>query len=249
MVKSKTLAGALLVAIISLVAGYALGQFFAPAGETVTTTSSTTITEIQTITITSTWKITETVTSTTAVVRDLPIPSPANSTAIIRGHFILNGSVFVMLSIDKPTYVLGDIVHIKGTITNLTPINFSLGFGYFNIWSSMITIWDDKGGIIWVSPEWYRLGGIGPPPADTFDLKAEETIIFDWATRDWNMTGLHIIPRQPNESSGRVAYNDFLVPEGQYYLIYQPEYSYIVNNSWQRESFDVTIPFTITKQD
>ncbi len=60
------------------------------------------------------------------------------------------------------------------------------------------------------------------------------------------MTGLKIIPRQPNESSGRVAYNDFPVLEGQYALIWEAYYHI---NSWPDEGFNVTIPFTITKQD
>ncbi len=162
----------LLIVSVASVAGFAAGQFSAQI-EQATTTTSTTITPTETKTTTSTWKITETVTSTTAVVRDLPIPSPANSTAIIHGHFIVNGSIFVMLSIDKPTYVLGDIVHIKGIMTNLTPNNFSL-----SIWSSMIKIVDENitsRKTVWMSPEWDFAGGIGPLPMDSVDLKAEGT--------------------------------------------------------------------------
>lgn len=228
----------LLIAIVALVAGYALGQFSDPAGQTVTTTSSTTITEIQTITTTSIRKITST---TTVVGIPSTIPPPANSTAIIRGHLLLNGSIFLMLSIDKPTYVLGDTVHIKGTLTNLTPKNISL-----SIWDATTKIFN-KGNFLWVSPEWSLPAGIGPPPIEDVDLRPGEILSLDWATRDWNMTGIH----RTNPSSGersQVIYNDILVPEGQYDVFWNHQFSFRVNSTYvQEETIDDTIPFTITK--
>jgi len=229
----------MLIAIVALVAGYALGQFSAPAGQTVTTTSSTTITEVKTITTTSIRKIT----STTTVVGDLPstIPPPANSTAIIRGHLLLNGSIFLMLSIDKPTYVLGDTVHIKGTLTNLTPKNISL-----SIWDATTKIFNN-GNFLWVSPEWSLQGGIGPPPIEDVDLRPGEILSLDWATRDWNMTGIHRTSPSSAERS-LVIYNGILVPEGQYDVFWNHQFSFRVNSTYvQEEMIDDTIPFTITK--
>ena len=227
----------LLIAIVALVVGYALGQFSAPSGETVTTTSSTTITEIQTITTTSIRKITST---TTVVGIPSTIPPPANSTAIIRGHLLLNGSIFLMLSIDKPTYVLGDTVHIKGTLTNLTPKNISL-----SIWDATTKIFN-KGNFLWVSPEWSLPAGIGPPPIEDVDLRPGEILSLDWATRDWNMTGIHRTSPSSAERS-LVIYNGILVPEGQYDVFWNHEFWFRVNDHLQIEEIDDTISFTITK--
>jgi hypothetical protein len=146
-----------------------------------------------------------------------------------------------MLSIDKPTYVLGDVVHIRGTLTNLTPDNMSL------------TIWEASTGIIygdekrvWEYPEGFFQLFLAPPPIEEIDLKPGETISLGWATADWNMTGLHRTIKSSGERS-RVLYDGFPVPEGQYYLTWKPEFWLRVDDHLHTERIDDAIPFTITK--
>lgn len=227
MVERKTLVAALIVVIIASVGGYAVGQFSAPIEQDITTTS-TTIIQTETKTTTSTSKITETVTSTTINGRVLPIPSPANSTAVIRGYYLLNGSIFLMLSIDKPTYVLGETVHIRGTLTNLTPNNISL-----RIWdAATYLIYEKNQKTVWMNPEEFLQAGFVPPPIEYVDLGQGETRSLGWVTADWNITGL-----------------DSPVSEGQYHLLWRPWFTLTNVEHKPSEGIEDTITFTITKQD
>lgn len=220
MVERKILVATVIIVIISLVGGYFAGHFLAPI-EKVTTTSSTTITEIQTITTTSTWNITETSTRTLHV--------PDYSKAIIRSHLIFNGSILVTYSIDKPTYSIGEIVHIKSTITNLTPNNITnIRFGGY-----MIEV-RNSSHQVWTDPVWMFRSG--PPPGGPGGIEllpGETKILEEWMTADWNMHEL--------QSS-----NPF-VSEGQYTVTWPTDIGYTVSGRGIWESIHETISFTITK--
>lgn len=245
MVEKNILIATVIIVLIASVAGYALGQFSDPTESPVTTTSSTTITEIQTTTITSTLKITETETSTTAVGRDLPIPSPANSTAVIRMFYLFDGRVLATLSIDKPSYFRGETVHIKGTFTNISPDNITLWLNYYEI-----RIRNRSDNSVWVYPEYLFVPALGPgPPYIQFTLSPGETKTGgNWSTVDWNMVGLHLTLN----AEGRLVYpyvlhdNDY-VPSGQYTLMWRINLQSINDN--KGDNFEEEIPFTITKQD
>lgn len=257
MVERKILVATIIIVFIASVAGYSIGQFSAPT-EQVTTTSSITITEVQTITTTSTSKITETITSTTIIGKDLLIPSPVNSSAIIRGRLLLDGTVFVTFSIDKSTYSIGEIVHIKTTISNLSPNNMSFRLGGQGS-GTMIEVGNSTNGWVWIYPEFPFVFNNFPLPPVYFDVLAGETKIIAWMTADWNMKGLH-------HSSGNVSeyylpwnstglslignfYNDYFVSEGQYTVTWPSSIAYVASGSWHSENFEERIQFTITKQD
>ena len=224
-----------LIVIIALVGGYFIGQFSAQIIEQDTTT---TITQTETKTSTLIRKITETYTRTLQV--------PSNSKAIIRSHLIFDGSILVTFSIDKPTYSIGEIVHIKTTITNLTPNDWS-----FNIGGSIIEVRNSTKPV-WTYPENVYFSFLAPWPGSEIDLLPGETkIIENWMTADWNMKGLH-------HSSGNIMdywlpwnstgislignfYNDYFVSEGQYTVIW-----YTLADLGDTR---IEIPFTITKQD
>lgn len=240
MVERNSLVATVIIILIALVGGYVAGQFLSQEEQAVITNST-----ITTLTTTSSITITEISTKTTTIVKELPqtIPSPANSNAIIRGYLISNGSVFVTFSIDKPVYSLGEDIHIKATITNFTPNNISFSSG-----TAMIWIENETRKRSWAHPESTFGGGFGPAPRTNWiNLGSEETISLDWASIDWNMTGLQrIFTRHSSLLSSKVVYNDFLVPEGQYMLIWSPNFSFQnINN----EKISDIIPFTITKQD
>lgn len=229
MVERKILVAAAIIVLISSVAGYSVGLFSASSGETITTTSSTTITQTETKTTTSTWNITETSTRTLYV--------PDYSKAIIRSHLVFDGTILVTYSIDKPTYSIGEIVHIKTTITNLTPNNRSFYFG-----GSMIEVRNSTKPV-WVYPEGMYYAALGGLPGSEIDLSPGETKTLDQRmTADWNMTGLHY-------NREGIFYNNNFVPEGQYTVSWPTEIRYAASGFWHRESIEEEIPFTITKQD
>lgn len=249
MVERKALVAILLIVITFSVSGYIVGQFLTSSGETVTVTSSTTMTEVQTITTTSTSKITETVTLTTNISGDLMIPSPANSSAIIRGRLLYDGTIFVTFSIDKPIYSIGEIVHIKSTITNLSPNNKHFWIGDSS--DPMIRVGNSTHIWTWLYPEFAYAFSFFPLPPSYIELSPGETKTIAWMTSDWNMKGLH-------HSSGNVMdywlpwnstgislignfYNDYFVSEGQYTVTWTT----LADLGDTR----IEIPFTITKQD
>ena len=239
LVERKILMGIVIIVLIVSVAGYSVGLFSASSGETVTVTSSTTITDVQTITTTSISRITETVTSTTNISGDLLIPSPANSTAVIRMFYLLDGDILATLSIDKPSYSLGETVHIKATFTNISPEEIKIDLNTGSIFRIMNT--SDLS--VWTYPEYMWYAFLAPnPPVIHLTLSPGETKTEGyWSIVDWNMTGLVY------ESGYRNVYNDHLVPEGQYTLIW---FTIPYNPSTDKtDLIHEEIPFTITKQD
>lgn len=247
----------LLIVITFSVASFIVGQFLTPV-EQVTSTSSTTITDVQIITTTSvwtrtttlTWKITETSTTTSTVVKEPPstIPPPANSTAIIRSHLIFNGTVFVMFSIDKPVYSIGELVHIKTIITNLTPKNMSFIFE-----APVIKVLNSTEQAVWTYPEGVYGSGFGPATVSRLNLLSGETkIIEEYMSSDWNMTGLHMITTKVSGGShSELYYNDHFVPEGQYTIVWPTGIIYYEEDVERTtvEYINEIISFTITKQD
>lgn len=127
MVERKTLVSVLLIVVLVSVSSYSVGRF-------------STLKE----------RVTTTLTFTTTVVREPPqvLPPPANSIAIMKGRLALNGSVSLMLSLDKPVYSVGEVIHFKSTVTNLTPRNISLDFDVNVIW-----IVNSTGERVWMYPE------------------------------------------------------------------------------------------------
>lgn len=230
----------LLIAVVAAGAlGYGVGRFMMPPEQVTTTTTETTtttsttaittsITQVSTSLVTVTERLTTTTTST--VNRELPqtLPSPANSTAIIRGLFVGNGTVFMTFSIDKPSYSIGEIVHMKSTITNLTPNYVTVTVGNLHI--DVRTSADD---LVWTTVH----GILGPYPGDTFYLSPGETKTLEkYMSADWNMKG--------NE----VNYNSVFVPEGKYTVNWDPEIYYTYSGSqYILGDIHETILFTITK--
>lgn len=234
----------LILAIFVGVVGYSLGRFSLDNESlTTTTTLLSTKTQTTTTTVTITEKKTETNISTTTIVRELPdtIPSPANSKAIIRGYLLLNGNIFVTLSIDNPEYSPNQQVYIKATATNLKPMNVSL-----TIDASMIWIVNSTGKRIWAYPESTFIGGLGSTPVNWIELGPEETISLAWATTDWNMTGLQEVRKTlVDRISIQAIYNDHPVPEGQYSLIWAPQFR--IQGSSQSDYLEDVISFIIAK--
>lgn len=229
MVERKILVSGLIIVITALAAGYAVGQYSTPVEQTDTTISSTIITHTETKITTYTRNITETSTRTLIV--------PSNSKAIIRSHLVFNGTILVTYSIDKPIYSIGEIVHIKTTITNLTPNNRSINFG-----GSLVYVRNNTK-TVWVYPELMFSQGLGPLPGSEIDLlPGEIKILKKWMTADWNMIGLHY-------TSENDKYNDYFVPEGQYTVKWPTEIGYDDSKTMHWESIEEEIPFTITKQD
>lgn len=145
-----------------------------------------------------------------------------------------------MLSIDKPTYVLGDTVHIKGTLTNLTPNNISLTISE----ASTTIIHEKEEKAVWMNPEGYYQLFLAPPPMEEVNLKPGETLSLGWTSADWNMTGLH---KSIQSGRNRVVYDDSPVPEGQYYLSWRPMFtlSNVENHPYER--IEDTTSFKITR--
>lgn len=239
MVERKILESTILIIITALVIGYSVGQF---SGQVEQSTSATTSIITTTQATTSSTTITKILYISTTIFR-MPyntLSSPTNSTAIIRNHLLFDSQIFLTFSIDKPEYSLGENIHIKGNITNLTLNHISFDIGH-----AMIRIVDENTTsleTVWVSPELVFQPGLGPAPMDSINLKPIETISLDWATTNWNMTGLH-------KTNGQVTYNDFPIPEGQYALIWRPQFYFSVNEQSETEKVNDTIQFTITKQD
>lgn len=262
-----------MVVTIVLVAAssYAIGRFSA-LEERVTTTTTSTVTATQIITSPTTITKTEmkTTTFTTTVVREPPntIPAPANSSAIMGARLALNGSVFLTISIDKPAYSQGESMHIKSTVTNLSPYNVSLDFDVNAIW-----IYNSSGKKVWTYPERIFFIGLGPGidnlwidlgPYCSAGLASLWKYRSDWpdvpkepckysiddATVNWNMTGLHTVTtRYPGHTSTRIVYDDHYLPEGEYTLVWKPTLRLGSQWEWggQQETLSETIPFTITK--
>lgn len=235
---------------VSLIIGYGAGHFLTLEEQvttTATTTDSSTTTLVSTSLSLSTITRTKTETSTTTLSTNMgeqfrTLPPPANSTAVIRGRFLLNGSVFALFSIDKPVYSLGEVVHIKSTITSLSPRNLSLFLD-----APVVKVLNSTGEAVWIYPEGLYGPMIGPFPEYRFTLAPGETKTIDqWMTTDWNMIGLNIsTTRFLGGSRSRIYYEDHFVPDGQYTLILPA--SICTFNGRGGEYINEKITFTITK--
>jgi hypothetical protein len=211
----------LLIAIVAAGAlGYGLGRFVTPPEQiTTTTTATTTTTSTTAITATTTQvstflvTVTERMTTTSTVSRALlprTFPPPANSSAVIRSFYLFNGSVLAALSIDKPVYSQGETVHIKATLTNLTPDYLTLDFDYYTFDISNNIFHD----IVWTYPEYMWGVALAPGPSTQIVIPPGETKTGgQWSGADWNMKGLHLAT-----NGETVYYDDHFVPEGQYTL-------------------------------
>lgn len=231
----------LLIAVVAVGAlGYGVGRFVTPPEEiTTTTTTTTTTTQVSTSLVTVTERLTTTTTSTVSRAMLLPqtFPAPANSSAVIRSFYLFNGSVLATLSVDKPVYSQGDTVHIKATLTNLTPDYLTLDF-----YSYLFDILNSSRDIVWTHPEYMWNAGIGPPPETQIVIPPGETKTGgEWSTADWNMKGLHFA-----KGGGPVYYDDHFVPEGQYTLMWDANIHNRSNDKYDQPYLQ-TISFTITK--
>lgn len=230
----------LLIAVVAVGAlGYSVGRLATPPEQITSTT-----TQVSTSIVTVTKRLTTTTTST--VSRDIPqtFPPPANSTAVIRSFYLLDGRVLATLSVDKPVYSLGETVHFKATLTNLTPNYLALNLDFYAFY---IENSSRSNSMVWTYPEYMHAAGFGPgPPSTQLFLAPNETKTGgQWSGADWNMTGLHdVTTRYPGYTSTRTVYDDHLVPEGQYTLRWDTA---IYNNDKGDNTSEQTITFKITK--
>ncbi|OHE56370.1 MAG: hypothetical protein A3K61_06480 [Thaumarchaeota archaeon RBG_16_49_8] len=238
-----------MVVIVLLVAasGYAVGRIsmLEERVTTTTTTSITTTTQGAISYVTITERKTTTITTTLSTdVREPPrtLPPPANSSAIIRGYLLLNGSLFVTLSIDKPVYSLGGgDMHVKGTVTNLTPQDVTI-----QIENALIWVKNSTGETVWIYPESNAAVLIGPPTRDSLNIGRGETVLINLATADWNLTGVHTVTtKESNIIHVRAVYDEKPLPEGEYTLVWWPRFT--LWEGPQTERIEDTVPFTITR--
>jgi hypothetical protein len=221
LVEWKTLVAVLLIAAVVLGAGYAIGRF-STLEERVTTTVANTLTTTMTSTkmydITSTKTFTKTKTETTV---PQPLPTPANSSAIVSSQLLMNDSLFLMVSMDKSVYMQGETVHFKGTLSNLTPDAATLyllapGVRVYSSSHRNPQPSDSHKDEPWYYPP--IIIGMGPPLEAKVTIGAGTTVTLKEFTTDWNMTGIHEeISFQSNIASGWIAYDDHPLPPGKYY--------------------------------
>ncbi len=223
---------------------------------TTTTTSATTVTTTSTATETKTSSTTVTETATKTTTSSLTVTTTATAT-VDSGNIstiLTNGSVIAMrrqsndsllftLSIDKQTYHYGETMHIRGTVTNLSPhSNISLFLTEYQIY-----LINSTGGEAWTSPLgiYDGLDSLRPPFEQEFTLKPYETINVPYATAEWNFTGLMVRPIW-----AYALYTGKLVPEGTYTIQWWPSYS----TNWPNEGCckggfnqPITISFDVEK--
>lgn len=266
MIERRTLllVSVLLITIAVAASAYSIGRFATVSEEraTITTTITTTATATTTAVVTTTAAVTtETevktstvmTTSTTTVLGEQPLAlhittnnSSSSSSAVLRGRLLMNGTVLAVFSIDKPVYHLGEIVHIRATVTNLSPESITLS-RFLNHLSVRDSSTED---MVWLHPEDDFAGYFGPPTSDglPFSLAPGETkLLGRWASADWNMTGLHVTLN----AEGRlippgVAYNPGLVPAGHYIAAWNIDISSSSQPRYER--IEEKIPFEITNQ-
>jgi hypothetical protein len=238
MVERKTLLAVLLIVALASASGYAVGRFSTPGDRLKTIISTVATTQTTTSSTTMTVTGIRTVTHTTTAIKESPsrLPLPTSSSAIIKRHLLFNEDILVLLSIDKQVYQLGETVQIRATATNLTPNSIT-----FPLDQNLLKVVNGTGRTVWVLPERSFVGGLGfPPPSDEpMSLAPGETKrIGRWSSADWNMTGIRPPPWLPGET----LYEDHVVPEGEYTVVWQIEVYYSEPTGVSDE-----IPFTITK--
>jgi hypothetical protein len=233
---------------VDLGAGYAIGRFLTQS-ETVTTTATWTTTQSSYAFVTVTEQKTTTVTTTLGPAAGaLPesLPSPANSSAVIRSRLLLNSSLFLQVSIDKPVYEISETVHVKGSLTNLTPsrIVLQMEVPSIRIRNSSTVVTYPGSPSVWMKPEVGILGGLGNTWFDDITVEAGETVTIEMFTADWNMTGIHgEHSGLSGVSSAWAAYDDHPVPPGLYNATWNARMT--IWDRWDEE-VDLTIPFEVT---
>ncbi|MCL4435851.1 MAG: hypothetical protein M1503_01510 [Thaumarchaeota archaeon] len=246
MVGLRALVSIGVIILLAAALGYVVGRVSTSEEpvSTTTTTSITTTTQTAIAYVTVTERKTTTITTTLSTdVREPPrtLPPPANSSAVIRGYLLLNGSIFVILSIDKPVYSLGGDMHVKGTVTNLTPDDVTIRIDNALIWVENIT-----GATVWIYPESNAAVIIGPPTIDSINIGRGETVQINLATVDWNLTGVHTVTtKESNIINIRAVYDEKPLPQGEYRLVWWPRFT--LWEGPQMNRIEDTIPFTITR--
>jgi hypothetical protein len=238
--QQQLLGTVLLVAVAVGALGYGLGRFVTPPEQvTSTTTATSTTTQVSTSTVT----VTERLTTISTVSRELPqtFPPPANSTAVIRSFYLFDGRVLATLSIDKPTYSLGETVHIKATFTKVSPSydDLTLDTSY-----SAIRMMNSSEIDVWTYPELLYVGGIGPAIPYHYHLPPGETITIDHMTREWNMTGLH----EGYNNGWNAFYDNHPVPPGQYTLYWHASFHSISDDKYNEINEEINFTITATKK-
>ncbi len=227
---------ALVLIVLASVLGYVVG-IAAPSVTTTTTATETSYsTTSTTVTTTKTQMYTTTVTSTT-----LLIPQSSSTTATFQRTVGNNSSSTILfaLSIDKPSYRLGEIMHIKGSVTNLSPTaNVTLTLGEYQLY-----VFNSTGGEVWTSPIGFYdgLDNLRPMYTREFTLTPLETLKLDYTTADWNFTGLEVTP------SVTARYTGVQVPEGTYTIKWSPLYGTDLGQLDQVTREPIDIIFTITR--
>ena len=215
---------------------------------TTVSTSSETVTEVTTRTIaSSTFTVT---TMATTTVDSGNIATILGNGSVIAMRQSGDGSVLFTLSTDKQSYYYGETMHIRGTVTNLTPNPMN----DFFITEFQIAVYNSTGGQAWTSPIgiYDVLGGLRPSFDRSYSIKSHETVEVPYATETWNFTGIHIVKVCYQGNCGVAAqYNGVLTPPGTYTIEWQPSYTtdYARDNGCCKGGFSqpITISFKIEK--
>ncbi|MCL4436331.1 MAG: hypothetical protein M1503_03075 [Thaumarchaeota archaeon] len=258
MLKRRYLFTALIiVAVVAAVASYEAGRILTLQDRITTTTTVTTISfstlppTTVTETATKTTTATSTVTSTTTTNFDTgDISTILGNGSVITMRRMSNDSLLFTLSIDKQTYHYGETMHIRGTVTNLTPNPMN----NFFITEFQIYVYNSTGGEAWTSPIgiYDGLDNLRPSFDRQLSIKPHETVEIDYATETWNFTGIHIVKVCYQGNCGVAPeYNGVLAPPGTYTIQWQPSYTtdYARINGCCNGGFNqpITINFKIEK--
>ncbi len=132
-------------------------------------------------------------------------------------------------------------MHVKGTVTNLTPDDMTI-----QVENALIWVKNSTGETVWIYPESNAAVIIGPPTMDSINIGRGETALINLATTSWNLNGVHTVTtKESNIINIRAAYDEKPLPEGKYTLVWQPKFTL-----WEGPRMDRiedTIPFTITR--
>jgi hypothetical protein len=140
-------------------------------------------------------------------------------------------------------------MHIRGTVTNLTPNPMN----DFFITEFQIYLYNSTGAEAWVSPIgiWDGLDGLRPSFDRRYSINSHETVEIPYATETWNFTGVHIVKVCYQGNCGvAVEYNGVLAPPGTYTIQWQPGYSTNwLNEGCCKDGFTqpITLSFKVEK--
>lgn len=234
----------------ALALGYGIGaNFLGPNSyttitTTTTATTATTETSFSTVSTTLTTVRTQTYTTTVRATANTSVAHPnSHSTSVTIEKSVgrnnnSSSAVLFALSIDRPSYRLGETMHIKGSVTNLSPTtNVTLILGEYQIY-----VFNSTGGEVWTSPIGFYdgLDNLRPMYTREYTLTPEETLELDYATADWNFTGLEVTPKVT------ASYTGTLVPEGTYIIEWSPLFGADLGQLAQITREPIKINFTIT---